>query len=289
MTIFALAEQPPTVRDADRLVWRTENAGAPPATSERRMIAEETPIAFSYEGVSYAVMMGTPADLEDFAVGFSINEGVVASAEEITGIEVVPTDAGILLRLSLDVAPAATFWERRRYLAGPSGCGLCGLETLAQATREPPRVAAGIRVAGEAIVEAMRALPSLQPMHHLTGALHAAAFWTPTDGIVAVREDVGRHNALDKLVGAAARRGLSGAAGAVLLTSRVSVEMVQKTATFGASLLVAVSAPTALAVRAAEAAGITLVAVARRDGFETFTQPSRIIASARPLPKVAGA
>lgn len=157
---------------------------------------------------------------------------------------------------------------------------MCGIESLAQAARKPPRVGAGIRVRGEDIAPAMAALPGLQPMNQITGALHAAAWWTPQQGIVAVREDVGRHNALEKLTGAAARAGFSEAAGVLLLTSRVSVEMVQKAASLGAGLVVAVSAPTALAVRAAESAGITLVAVARRDGFETFTHPHRILTAA---------
>jgi FdhD protein len=255
-----------------------------------RAIPEETPIAFSYEGVGYAVMMATPADLEDFAVGFSLSEGIVASAQQIVAIETVASESGIVLRIGLDAAPAASFWERRRYLAGLVGCGLCGIETLAQAVRRPPRVRARLRVAGNAIVAAMAALPAAQPINRLTGALHAAAFWTPDDGIVAVREDVGRHNALDKLIGAVARAGRSGAEGAVLLTSRVSVEMVQKTAVLGASMLVAVSAPTALAVRAARAANIALVAVARADGFDVFSYPERFIAgdvSPRPRAKMS--
>ncbi len=265
--------------EAERTLWRDDGTGAVRAAAPtRRAIAEETPIAFSYEGVGYAVMMATPADLEDFAVGFSLSEGIVASAQQVVSLECVASEAGIVLRIGLDAAPAATFWERRRYLAGPVGCGLCGIETLAQAARRPPRVRTRLRVEGEAIAAAMAELPAAQPINRLTGALHAAAFWTPREGIVALREDVGRHNALDKLIGAVVRAGRSGAEGAVLLTSRVSVEMVQKTAVFGASVLVAVSAPTALAVRAASAANIALVAVARRDGFEAFTYPQRIVA-----------
>lgn len=275
--------------EAERTLWRDDGAGAVrPAAPTRRAIAEETPIAFSYEGVGYAVMMATPADLEDFAVGFSLSEGIVHSAPQIVSLETAASEAGIMLRIGLDAAPAAAFWERRRYLAGPVGCGLCGIETLAQAVRRPPRVRARLRVAGEAIAAAMAALPAAQPINRRTGALHAAAFWTPRDGIVALREDVGRHNALDKLIGAVVRAGRSGAEGAVLLTSRVSVEMVQKTAVFGASVVVAVSAPTALALRTASAANIALVAVARRDGFEAFTYPQRIITGrVSPAPRTA--
>ena len=205
MTYVALAASPPAYRDASRLVWRRAAPGAYPLAADRRLVAEETPIAFSYEGASYAVMMASPADLDDFAVGFTLNEGIVASPAEIEAIEAVPGEDGIVVRMSLAAAPAAVFWERRRYLAGPSGCGLCGIESLAQAARKPPMVGPGICVRGEDVASAMAALPGLQPMNRITGALHAAAFWTPQQGIVAVREDVGRHNALDKLTGAAAR------------------------------------------------------------------------------------
>lgn len=268
----------PALTAAERVSWRDDGAGSVhQAAPTPRVIPEETPIAFSYEGVGYAVMMATPADLEDFAIGFSISEGTVASPREITSLETSAAEGGIVLRIGLAAAPAARFWERRRYLAGPVGCGLCGIETLAEAVRRPPRVRARLQVAGDALVAAMAGLPAAQPMNRLTGALHAAAFWTPQGGILALREDVGRHNALDKLIGAVVRTGSSGGEGAVLLTSRVSVEMVQKTAMLGAPVLVAVSAPTALAVRAARTAGITLVALARGDGFDVFTHPDRVV------------
>lgn len=272
---LAVADGAPAVfHDAQRRVWRP---GLDPETAPHRRVPEETPVAFTYQGTSYAVMMATPADLADFAVGFSLNEGIVRSPGEIETLDIVPTDDGIVLRMVLAGHRADAFWERRRYLAGPSGCGLCGLESLAQAARSPRCVTGDLRVSSEAISAAMMALPARQAMNRLTGALHAAAFWTPAGGILAVREDVGRHNALDKLTGAVVSAGLMAAEGAVLLTSRVSVEMVQKAASLGAAILVAVSAPTALALRAAEAAGITLIAVARHDGFETFTHPDRIL------------
>jgi FdhD protein len=274
MSVILAERSQPIFHDAPRQVWRRA------ATAEMaalRKVPEETPVAFVYQGASYAVMMATPANLEDFALGFSLNEGVVRSADEIETLDIVSTDNGILLRMVLADGAANAFWERRRYLAGPSGCGLCGLESLAQAARHPRVVIGGIRVPGEAICAAMAILPERQPMNRLTGALHAAALWIPDDGIVAVREDVGRHNALHKLAGAVSAAGLSAVHGAVLLTSRVSVEMVQKTASLGATVLVAVSAPTALALRAADAAGITLIAVARQDGFETFTHPQRVL------------
>ena len=274
--MIAIRSEPPLAyRGARRLIWRTEPA--PPALVADRLVAEETPVAFSYQGASYAVMMATPADLKDFAVGFSLTEGVIESPEDIEELAIAPVPNGIVLRMDLTAEHAAAFWERRRYLAGPSGCGLCGLESLAEATPSPKRVGPGIRVSGAAILEAIAGLPAFQPMNHVTGALHAAALWLPRGGIAVVREDVGRHNALDKLCGAAALAGIDAAGGVLLLTSRVSVEMVQKAACLGVSILAAVSAPTALALRAADAAGITLIGIARRDGFETFTHPHRII------------
>ncbi len=252
-------------------IWRQQGA-----TDGKRIIPEETAVAFTYDGGSYAVMMATPQNFEDFAVGFSFTEGLVASPADIRQLEIAEHDAGIELRMWLTEPRAAALSERRRHLAGPTGCGLCGIESLDEAVRPARRVPEGGVFTPAEIMRALDALAPRQELNRLTRAVHAAAFWRPDDGLVAVREDVGRHNALDKLAGALIRDRVPGNSGMVLLTSRVSVEMVQKTAAIGAPLIAAVSAPTALAVRTAEAAGITLVGVARSDGFEVFTHPQRI-------------
>lgn len=246
-------------------------------TEVERSLAEETPIALVYDAATQAVMMATPADLEDFAIGFSLTEGLIASPDEIRAIDIVPGELGVEARIWLAGERSAVLAARRRRLAGPTGCGVCGIESLEAAALPPRSVAdAALNLRPDQIEAALAALTAAQPLGERTRATHAAGFWTPQQGLVAAREDVGRHNALDKLAGALARAGVKAATGAVLLTSRVSIEMVQKTAAIGAPVLVAVSAPTAWAVRAADAAGLTLVAVARRDGFEVFTRPDRV-------------
>jgi FdhD protein len=255
-----------------RLVWRGET----PVLLSRN-VAEEKAIALSYCGSTYAVMMATPADLRDFGIGFSMTERIVARAEEINDLEVVENELGIEVRMWLDPGRAQRLAARRRAIAGPVGCGLCGIESLEQACAAPRQVRSRSTFLARDILDAMRNMPVLQRLNQRVRAVHAAAFWHPATGISAVREDVGRHNALDKLAGALVRETAPRTSGAVLLTSRVSVEIVQKTAMMGVPLLVAVSAPTTLAIESAERAGITLVAVAREDGYEIFTHPNRII------------
>lgn len=254
----------------DRLAWRGEvKHGA-------REIAAETPVAFVYDGGTEAVMMATPADLEDFAIGFSLNDGVVASIDDIEALEVAEAGRGVELRITLKTRDRERLVTRRRLRAGPAGCGLCGIESIGEAVRALPHVASDATFTVAEILEAMRGMHRLQALNARTHAVHAAALYCRGEGIVAVREDVGRHNALDKLAGALVRAGRDASRGAVLMTSRVSVELVQKAAMMGVPLLAAVSAPTGLALEEAESAGLTVAGVVRDDGLEIFTHGERI-------------
>jgi len=262
---------PPSSRDVPRLRFEGDAA----AEGVRR-IPEETPIALVHDAATTAVMMATPADLEDLAWGFTLTEGLVSAKDQIRSVEIVPVALGVEARVWLDHAAGTALAARRRALTGVTGCGLCGIESLEAAARPSARVGRQVRVSPAQLREALAALEQAQALGAATRAVHAAAWWTPAEGLVAIREDVGRHNALDKLIGALARADRP-ADGVLVLTSRVSVEMIQKAAAFGAEILVAVSVPTALAVRTAQATGQTLVAVARQDAFEVFTHPGRLI------------
>jgi FdhD protein len=246
--------------------------------SGSRAVPEEVPIAFSYGGSTHAVMMGTPGDLEDFALGFSLTEGIIRVADEIEDVSVLSEGQGIDVQIRLAEEKEDALRARRRHMAGPVGCGLCGIESIDQAMRPIPDVSrVQLKLSAAQITKAIAALNGAQPLHAQTRAVHGAGFYVPGEGLLAVREDVGRHNALDKLAGAVIRSGRSGSEGIVAVTSRVSVEMVQKAAILGSSVLVAISAPTALAIRTAEEAGMTLVALTRGDDFEIFTGSHRIV------------
>lgn len=242
-----------------------------------RELPEETAVAMVYNGSTQAVMMATPADLEDFGFGFSLTEGIVECPDQIASCQVIAHPKGLEIQMWLAEDRAEAIAARRRAMAGPVGCGLCGIDSLDQAVRDLPdlrRIGPELNV--DEIIGATDALRAWQPLHDRSRAVHAAGFLMPGQGILIAREDVGRHNALDKLIGAMARQGVDAGRGMFVLTSRVSVEMVQKCAMAGCAVLVAVSAPTLHALRLAEQAGMTLAAFARGDGFDLFSHPERL-------------
>ena len=240
-------------------------------------LAQEVPVAFEYNGIAHAVMLATPADLHDFALGFTVSEGLIDLRTDFYGLEVLVTEPGLTLAIDIAASAFARLKERRRTLAGRTGCGICGTESLDQVLRPLPHLSSvGLRVTPAALERAYGGLAAVQPLQRATRAAHSAV-WCGLDGAIGVaREDVGRHNALDKLIGALLRDGTDVRSGFALITSRASVEMVQKSATAGIALLVAVSAPTALAVRTAEACGQTLVGLARGASFSVYTFGERI-------------
>jgi FdhD protein len=266
----------PAAIEVSRLQWRGGLLGA-----GSRAIPEEVPVALTYNGSTYAVMMTTPVDIADFALGFSLTEGVAADPSEIESLDVLEVEGGIEARMWLTPAASARKQARRRLVLGPTGCGLCGVDSIGEALKPCPAVGSvAVRVSKTELALAMEELQKQQVLNAQTRAVHAAGLWL-RQGILLVREDAGRHDALDKVIGAAALAALPASNGVVLLTSRVSVELVQKTARFGAPVIAAISASTALAVRVADAAGITLVALLRgSDLDEIFTQPERITGEA---------
>ncbi|HZP88480.1 MAG TPA: formate dehydrogenase accessory sulfurtransferase FdhD [Burkholderiales bacterium] len=239
-------------------------------------VAEEAPVSFVYNGLAYAVMMASPADLEDYAVGFSISEGVVSARDELHRVDILELDDGILIRIEIPEARTAAIEVQRRNMAGRTACGLCGAESIEQVLRHLPRVPSGSSIAHPALQGAFEALGRRQSLNAITGAVHAAAWVSHTGELVLVREDVGRHNALDKLIGAMLRGGMSTAEGAALITSRASFEMAQKAAMVGIPILAAISAPTGLAIRLARESGLTLVGFARNGRHNVYTHPERL-------------
>ena len=239
-------------------------------------VAEETPIALVYNGRPYVVVMGTPADLEDLAVGFSLSEGVVDAASGIQRVEAVRASHGIELQIQISEGDAERLEERTRSMTARTGCGLCGIERIADALRMPEVVTHSLSLPREALWRSSAELSRAQTINNETNAVHAAG-WASPDGVLhIVREDVGRHNALDKVLGALARGGTAAAGGFLVITSRASYEMVQKAAMCGVELVAAISRPTGLAIRFAESAGVTLVALLRGNTANVYSHPERI-------------
>jgi len=246
------------------------------ATSASAIVAEEVPIALVYNGRPYVVVMGSPTDLEDLAVGFSVTEGVVAGAGDVRGVAVVRASHGIEVQMEVSAADAKRLSDRARGLVSRTGCGLCGVETINDALRVPAVVASSLEVSPDAVWKAARELSRRQTVNNETSTVHGAAWATPDGEVHVVREDVGRHNALDKVFGALARAGRAANGGFVVVTSRASYEMVQKTAMCGVELLAAISRPTGLAIRFADAANVTLAALVRGESGNVYSHPHRI-------------
>ena len=269
-----------------------EHDGIPGGCSERRIerwtgvrgvpridrIAEEVPVALRYNGRAFAVMMASPRDLEDFAIGFSLSEGLIRARDQLLAVDIRQRLEGVELAMTVAPdAPAARIGhDAERLLPGRSGCGMCGVRELEEAVRQPAPLQHVHRVSPAALARALHAWPDHQPLNAATGAVHAAA-WADADGrILFAREDVGRHHALDKLIGAMQRAGLAPDTGMLLVTSRASYEMVGKAANVGIGFIAAISAPTTLALELARSAGVCLVAFARPDGFNVYTHPDRL-------------
>lgn len=251
--------------------WR---AGATSAATDR--VAVEVPVALSYNGVSHTVMLASPRDLEDFALGFSLTEGIVQTPREMRDIEIETTNKGVLVHMTIASERFETLKDRRRSMAGRTGCGLCGAESLDQVVRPLPPVSATTRFTPEAIQRAAGEMGGWQVLQKETGATHAAAWFDEAGKIHALREDVGRHNALDKLIGALAKAPADVPAGAFMVTSRASYEMVQKSVSAGVGLLAAVSAPTAFAIERAEDWNLTLVGFVRPGSSVTYSRAWRL-------------
>ena len=239
-------------------------------------IAEEVPISLIYNGTPHVVMLATPTNLEDFALGFSITEGIIKNPQELLSARVYNRSNGIEVQLKIPDNRFQGMADKGRNLTGRTGCGLCGASTLKQAIRQPNQVNGDLSLSGAQLRSALTDIKQHQTLNRLTGAVHAAAWVIPGLGIVHLREDVGRHNALDKLIGLLLRTGNDLSAGFVIVTSRASYEMVQKTAWVGITLLAAISAPTGLAIRLADETGLTLIGFARDDQHVIYTHPQRL-------------
>lgn len=243
------------------------------------ILAEEVPVALVYNGISHAVMLSSPSNLEDLALGFSLTEGILENPSELFDIEVETACNGVELRMEISSRRFAALKDRRRSMAGRTGCGLCGVESLEAVNRvEGAKLERGAPISAAAVARALPSMQDQQMLHRMTGAVHGVAWVSPEGEILALREDVGRHNALDKLIGHLARQGVDPTTGFVLTSSRASYEMVQKSASVGIGMLVAVSAPTALAVRLAKDCGLTLAGFARGHRVVVYSHPDYLTA-----------
>lgn len=252
-------------------VWR-----GPVHSHKEDCVADEVPVVLVYNTQPHVVMLATPLNLEDFALGFSLTEGIIQHPAELQSIRVVQRSKGVEVRMTIPEQRCEGMQGKGKNMTGRTGCGLCGATTLEQAIRRPMPVGAGLALDAAMLSKALADMPKKQTLNQLTGAVHAAAWLDPTRGIVMVREDVGRHNALDKLIGALAKAHCNFDQGWLLVTSRASYEMVQKAASVGITLLVAISAPTGLAIQLAEECGLTLIGFARNDNHVIYTHPHRL-------------
>jgi FdhD protein len=239
-------------------------------------VAEEVPVVLMYNGVSHVVMLATPTNLEDFALGFSLTEGIIGNAAELESAKVYQRSNGIEIQLKIPEARFQCLADKGRNLTGRTGCGLCGATTLKQAIKPTCSVSGDLKITATQLTTALQALSQHQKLNQITGAIHAVA-WVSENGIVELREDVGRHNALDKLIGALLKRHTDFGAGFMITTSRASYEMVQKATAVGATILVAISAPTALAIRLAQESGLTLIGFARDETCVIYSHSQRFI------------
>ncbi len=246
------------------------------AAEGTEQVAEEVPVALVYNGAPHVVMMATPADLEDFVLGFSLTEGLIGGPADLWGIEVVRYGQGIEVQVSVTEACMAGITQRQRRLTGRTGCGICGSDSVAAVLGTVHQVSPGPQVTPAALLGAIEGLAGRQQLNAAAGAVHAAGFATAAGSIMRIREDVGRHNALDKLIGALSREGIDPGSGFIVVTSRASFEMVQKSTVFGTGLLAAISGPTGLAIRVAEQAGLTLVGFVRGSRYTIYTHPERV-------------
>lgn len=240
-------------------------------------VAEEVPVAMVYNGISHAVMLATPASLENFGLGFSLTEGIITNAHEMREIEVIQTCDGLELQMTIPPERFLELKQKRRSMAGRTGCGLCGAESLQHVVRHPARVEGVAQITHQVIHAAFKGLSVQQPLQAVTGAVHAAAWANAQGQVEYAEEDVGRHNALDKLIGSLAKNKVDVTHGFVIVTSRASYEMVQKTASMGIGLLAAISAPTGLAIKLAEETGLTLVGFTRDNSHVVYANPRRIM------------